>query len=276
MRDHPGDAGRLIELLDVQALGGDAFAGPLDTWFKPTHPFGGQSLAQALRAAAATIGAAQFPHSLHAYFIRAANPAEPIVYSVDRLKDGRGYSTRQVTASQQGRTTFLLTASFHQDEDGVELFSAGADPLTSVEPPSPDDPRWQRLPIGLDVLDASVKGPPAYTLWARASGPLPADRALHACALAYLSDLAPGPVSTTAIGLPPASLPVSVTELGATITSLDHSIWFHRPIQADAWLRVESEPVIARGGRGLVTGRIYDVAGALVASTSQELLIRSR
>lgn len=270
--DERTDAVRhLLDLLDVAPDGDDAFIGPSDGRMMRTHLFGGQVLAQALRSASATIEVAQYPNSLHAYFLRAGAPTDPVRFAVDRTRDGRGFSTRRVTASQDGRIIFVMMASFHQDEPGREFTLAARDIVR------PDDGAARRLPIGLDVIDGDLPaaepvGP--HLFWGRAAGPLPDDRVVHACVAAYLSDLGTGTAAATAVGidtgrtLPPGEPP------SLQMGSLDHALWFHRPLRADDWLFVHTKPLSTAGSRGVIAGSMHDSAGRQVASFNQELLVR--
>ncbi|QKG18932.1 acyl-CoA thioesterase [Actinomadura verrucosospora] len=265
MGDAPQDMTRLF---DLTALGGDAFAADSPSVGRP-RLFGGQVAAQALRAACRTAGGRP-PHSLHAYFIRPGAPEEPLRFEVARTRDGRSFSTRHVTASQDGKPLLELIASFHEPEDGYDWQRPGPSGT-----PAPEDlpahwtpPGFSRHPDGFEVR---VVDPPdedgfpvPQPFWIRTDGPVGDDPALHACLLAYLSDM--GMVSS-------ARAPGSPKRL-ATAVTLDHAMWFHRPPRADRWLLFSAEPVTNHGARGLARGTLHTADGTLVASIAQEALLR--
>jgi acyl-CoA thioesterase II len=252
--------------------------------------FGGQVLGQALSAAVQTVPAERHVHSLHAYFLRPGDVHKPIVYDVDRIRDGSSFTTRRVVAIQSGHAIFNLAASFQKDEPGF----VHQDEMPDV--PSPESlkteqeiaasledrlPRFLRKraaaerpfemrPVnpGVDPL-APAPQPARRAVWLRTAGKLPDDPALHRYLLAYASDY-------SFIGT--ALLPHGVTFLtpGMQIASLDHVMWFHQPFRVDEWLLHAMDSPAAYGARGLVRGRIFTRDGRLVASTAQEGLIRQR
>jgi acyl-CoA thioesterase II len=252
--------------------------------------FGGQVLGQALSAAAQTVPSTRAVHSFHAYFLRPGNVNKPIVYDVDRIRDGGSFTTRRVVAIQSGEAIFNLAASFQGEEPGFDHQA----PMPEAPPPESlltDRERAQklalRLPPGLrdkavgerpfemrtsdpedDPFFPSAQ-PPERQVWLRATAPLPDDPALHAYLLAYVSDH-----SFMTTSLKPHG--VSWLTPGLQVASLDHVMWFHRPFRVDQWLLYAMDSPSAHGGRGFARGRIYTQDGTLVVSTAQEGLIRQR
>lgn len=252
--------------------------------------FGGQVLGQALSAAVQTVPAERHAHSLHAYFLRPGDVSKPIVYEVDRIRDGSSFTTRRVVAIQSGHAIFNLAASFQKLEDGFEHQDAMPDVPAPETLPTEQErvaKYAQRLPKVLreravaersfelrpcEATDDPFLPSPAKasrSLWLRTSGKLPDDPALHRYLLAYASDYS---FLTTSL------LPHGVTWLtpGMQVASLDHVMWFHAPFRCDDWLLHVMDSQVARGARGLVRGRIFTRDGKLVASTAQEGLIRQR
>lgn len=260
---------RLRGALELKQLDSDLFEAP-PVGFRPTNRiFGGQVAAQALRAAALTVDGARNAHSLHCYFIRPGRPEEPVFLAVARTRDGRAFSTRHVSASQGGKPIFEMIASFHDAEPG-ERWQAGGPP--PVAPP--EDLPAARLPwlFGDDrsveirpVAPASTGSfPVSHPFWLRAALPDGAEPALHACVLTYLSDLA-----VVRAAIPPVAAPQYNLRV-----SLDHAVWFHRPPDVGRWLLYSMAPVAHFGARGLAQGSMWTAEGALVASVSQEVLLR--
>jgi acyl-CoA thioesterase-2 len=279
----------LVALLSLDHVDGDRFRGASQDLGWGTV-FGGQVLGQALAAAARTAPIDRLAHSLHAYFLLPGDVSSPITYEVDRTRDGASFSSRRVVARQGERAIFDSFASFQQEEPGLEH----ADPMPAVEPPEAYPTEEERLAAVIHTLPKLLRErataerpfeirpvvPPAEpiapppkparrSVWIRTRGELPADPRLHQALLAYASDYA---LLTTAL------LPHGVTWLtpGMKVASLDHAIWFHAPLRVDEWLLHDMESPVARGGRGLVRGRVFTRAGELVATTTQEGLIRSR
>ncbi len=278
----------LVELLALERIDRDLFRGDSQDlgW---GAIFGGQVLGQALSAAAQTVTADRPVHSLHGYFVRAGDVTRPIVYQVDRLRDGKSFTTRRVVAVQEGEAIFSLEASFQIHEEGFEH----QDSIPEV--PSPESLRSERdmalsvadrLPDGLRAIATaerpieirpveprdplhSMRSPPHRELWYRAIDALPDDPALHRYLLAYASDF-----SFLGTAMDPHG--VSWLTPGMQVTSLDHVMWFHRPFRFDDWLLYVVDSASASGGRGLVRGQFFDRAGRLVASAAQEGLIRKR
>jgi len=253
--------------------------------------FGGQALGQGLSAAIETVAADRRVHSLHAYFLRPGDVARPIVYEVDRIRDGRAFTTRRVVANQGGPAIFAMSCSFQIDEPGVEHQAAMppapapetlpteqqrlAPFLTTV----PDRVRTHLLaerPFEIRTVDqigddpfAPVRGEPRRLTWMRAVGALPDQPALHACLLAYVSDYHFGTTALAPHGL-------SWLSPSLQLASIDHVMWFHRPFRCDDWLLHAIDSPTAQAARSLVRGSVFTRDGRLVASTAQEGLIRSR
>ena len=276
----------LIELLSLERLEDNLFRGQSrDIGTK--YVFGGQVLGQALSAAQATLQAQRAAHSLHAYFLRAGDTASPIVYQVDRTRDGGSFSVRRVTAIQHGQPIFFLAASFQEHQQGAEH------QLTMPEVPKPEDidpappvPDAVRatLPIKVqrwlsrqgpfefrhvyprDELNPP-KRPPYQQVWFRLCERVGDSPELHRALLAYASDFHLLGTATFPHG-------ISYYHPNVQMASLDHALWFHRPFRADDWLLYSIDSPSAQGARGLARGQIFDRHGVLVASTAQEGMIR--
>jgi acyl-CoA thioesterase-2 len=275
----------LLALLELERLEENLFRG-LSPDEDQQRVFGGQVAAQALIAAGRTIEDQKNVHSLHSYFLRPGDPNVPIIYEVDRIRDGRSFTTRRVVAIQHGRAIFNLAASFHIDEPGPdhEMAMPGApDPETLptlAERVKPYEDRvgaetieWlsRERPIDSRPVEDPhwlLPGPrpAAQDVWIRANGPLPDDPLLHACVVVYASDLTL---------LDTATLPHAIWEDGQyMMASLDHAMWFHRPFRADDWLLYHQQSPSASGARGLALGYVFSRAGSLVITVIQEGLIR--
>jgi acyl-CoA thioesterase-2 len=278
--------GELIDLLQLERLEENLFRGQsrdIGTRFV----FGGQVLGQALSAAQRTVDPARAVHSLHAYFLRAGDIEAPIVYEVDRARDGKSFSVRRVVAIQHGQPIFNFAASFHVSEPGVEHQLDMPDvPAPEDLPPPPPVPAEElaRLPVKLqrwlgrrgafefrhvqprNELNPA-KRPPFQQIWFRLIDRAPDDATLHRALLAYASDF-------HLIGT--ATLPHGISYLHGNVqmASLDHALWFHRPFRVDEWLLYCCDSPSARGARGLARGLIYRRDGQLVAATAQEGMIR--
>jgi acyl-CoA thioesterase-2 len=247
--------------------------------------FGGQVAGQALVAAARTVDdTIRLVHSLHAYFLRPGDPAVPILYEVDRLRDGRSFSTRRVVAIQHGRAIFNLQASFHGFEEGPDHQLPMPEGL-----PEPDTlPDWhERMepyrdqlgeqyerarPIDVRYVDGdplSRKGAPSDSqrVWLRADGTLPEDPVVHACLVTYASDMTLLDTTVLPFGL-------AWDSPGMQMASLDHAMWFHRPFRADEWLLYDQRAISTGSARGLAGGAIFSRDGRLVVSVVQEGLAR--
>ncbi|MEM9409457.1 MAG: acyl-CoA thioesterase II [Acidobacteriota bacterium] len=256
-----------------------------------THVFGGQVLSQAIVAAARTVDADRQVHSIHAYFLRRGDWRRPILFEVDRIRDGKSFTTRRVVGIQHGRAIFNLSASFQVSEGGLSHQAPMPDvPGPEGLPTDEDhytalaekDPSIKRFAFRYQILDsrqvegihmfprgASEARPPRKSTWMRMKASLPDDPILHRALLSYMSDM--DFMSTTM--LPHSPVFVSQTIQGA---SLDHAMWFHRPFRVDEWLLFVKESPNAAGARGYVRGNFYSESGDLVASAVQECLIRLR
>ena len=279
----------LIELLSLERLEDNLFRGQSrDIGTK--YVFGGQVLGQALSAAQATVDGSngeRRAHSLHAYFLRAGNIEAPIVYEVDRTRDGGSFSVRRVTAIQHGRVIFFCAASFQAEEGGAEhqlsmpevpqpedIAPAPAVPAEVMGTLPPKVQRWlsRRGPFEFrhvyprDELNPP-KRPPFQQVWFRLSEPVGDSPELHRALLAYASDFQLLGTATYPHG-------ISYYQPNVQMASLDHALWFHRPFRADDWLLYSIDSPSAQGARGLARGQIFDRQGRLVASTAQEGLIR--
>jgi acyl-CoA thioesterase-2 len=277
----------LLTILDLEPLEVNLFRGrsPQTGW---QRVFGGQVIGQALVAALRTVEGRPC-HSLHAYFLLGGDPKVPIVYDVDRIRDGKSFTTRRVVAIQHGRAIFTMAASFHSDEPGLTHQAKMPDVPKPEDLPSeaelkakamammPDPVRryYEReRPIELRPVEFSrylgVKSEEArFHMWIRATGKLPDDPALHQCVLAYASDMTL---------LDSALVPHGRTVFEQTImaASLDHALWFHRPFRADEWLLYAQDSPNLAGARGFGRGLIFARDGTLVASVVQEGLLRER
>lgn len=275
----------LVELLKLERLEDNLFRGQSRD-IGTRYVFGGQVLGQALSAAQQTVDA-RTVHSLHAYFLRAGDIDAPIVYHVERSRDGKSFSTRRVTAIQHGQQIFGCAASFQVDEPGVEhqISMPEVPKPEELEPPDPIDAaalshipakmqRWLtdkgpfefRHVYPLDEI-RRPKRPPYQQVWLRLTDRIGDAPELHRAMLAYASDF-------HLIGT--ATLPhgISYLQPNVMMASLDHALWFHRPFRADEWLLYSCDSPSAQGARGLARGSFYTREGRLVASTAQEGLIR--
>ena len=280
-------ADALISILDLEHLQGNLFRGrgPEAGW---QRVFGGQVVGQALIAAARTVRE-RSAHSLHAYFLLPGDPQTPIDYEVDPIRDGSSFSTRRVVAFQRGKAIFSMSASFHREEPGLDHQIPMPDVPPPEELPSETELRdlyldnatdsvrryWQRKrPIELRPVDMRRYSgrpllKPVQEVWIRANGRLPDDPDIHRCVLAYASDMTLLDTSLFAHGR-------SVFDPDIQAASLDHAVWFHRPVRADDWLLYAEESPSASGGRGFTRGNLFTRDGLLVASVAQEGLIRPR
>ncbi len=278
----------LLETLDLEKLEENLYRGvsPKVGW---QRVFGGQVIGQALVAAQRTVESARRVHSLHGYFMRPGDPAVPIVYNVDRIRDGGSFTTRRVVAIQHGQAIFSMSASFQIIEAGLEHFLPMPAAPTPDELPSerqmaeqfighaPENVRryWQReRPIELRPVDLThyisrKKLDPAQKVWFRATASLPPDPAVQEAVLAYASDMTLLDTSLFAHGR-------AVFDPQLQVASLDHAMWFHRPFDLADWHLYSQDSPNSSGARGFTRGSIYSRDGALVASVAQEGLIRLR
>lgn len=267
---------RLYRSLTVQpvgAPGGDLFQGEaVDDWDEG-RIFGGLIVAQVVNAGTATVPPERRPHSLHGYFLRPVGSGQ-IEFRVSRVRDGKTFSTREIAASQNGKTVCSMTMSFHSDEEGDEyqIPMAGDIPSPDEVPTQEDEGPEPREPLPFDArwLGATDPGPDGtrrstHRAWYRTAPRLPDDPRLHSSVLAYFSDW-------TGSGGMPTRLEAWETTLAA---SLDHAIWFHRPARADEWVFVDVQALIQTGGRSYIRGTMHTEDGKLVLSMAQELLIRA-
>lgn len=266
MNQAPLDLSRAFVL---EPHGPDTFIGE-----SPPYPwgriYGGLVVAQALWAATLTVREEHPVHSLHAYFILGGDPAEPVRYEVDRLRNGRSFTTRQVTARQSGGAILTLTCSFQGREDGPQTQSPGF-PKDIAGPETVAD-GWGAGVLRRDILIES--DPPRSLCWAKFPHPLEDDPRLHACALAYLSDL--NPMSAIARSHPAVSAEDEDWPDRFMSASIDHAMWFHRPVRADDWLLIEMNGHGMLGTLGLATGPVFSADGTHLATVAQEGLMRGR
>jgi len=273
----------LVKLLDLEPIEVNIFRG-LSPDEERQRVFGGQVAGQALVAAARTVEPGRGVHSLHAYFLRPGDPTVPILYDVDRIRDGRSFTTRRVVAIQHGKAIFNLQASFQVHEVGLEH----QDGLPEGTPPPESLPDfrtrmapfrdrfgdWFDRPRPIDIRhvdwnppDRNQPLPPFQRVWLRADGTLPDDPVLHACVLTYASDMTL--LDTTL--LPHGGL---WHEPNVFMASLDHAMWFHRPFRADEWLLYSQDTPSASDGRGIARGMLHTADGRLAVTVVQEGLIR--
>jgi acyl-CoA thioesterase-2 len=278
---------QLLAILDIETLEENLFRGvsPQAGW---QRVFGGQVIGQALVAAYRTVNG-RAAHSLHGYFLRAGDPAVPIIYNVDRIRDGGSFSTRRVVAVQHGQAIFSMAASFHKPEPGLTHQIK----MPNVPPPDklpseaelkerlidrlPPQVRtyWEReRPIELRPVDitrylSQEKRAATQQVWIRANGTLGDDLALNQCVLAYASDFTLLDTALIAHGR-------FIFDPALMLASLDHAIWFHRHFRADEWLLYAQDSPNSGGGRAFCRGSLFTLSGELVASTAQEGLVRER
>jgi len=260
---------------------------------QPAMPrtFGGEVVAQALRAAGRTVPEDRPVHSLHAYFIRPGDPSEPVLFRVEETRDGGSFTTRRVVAQQHGVSILTMTSSFQRREEGIVHQSPAtdapppesfADPDAALAAMDDDTRAWFQtlstlVPVEVRFVDrplriAAVRGQPAplrQRFWLRTRQRLPAEPLVHACAAAYASDLLLLSAAAAHHGL-------VVGQPGIQTASLDHAVWFHDAFRADDWLLYDQESHWAGGGRALCRGLLFNRAGTLVASVTQEGLLRRR
>ncbi|MBO8201072.1 acyl-CoA thioesterase II [Streptomyces smyrnaeus] len=283
----------LLELLDLERVEQDIFRGSSRPAVVP-RVFGGQVAAQALVAACRTVPAGRLPHSLHAYFLRSGDPGAHIVYTVDRIRDGRSFTTRRVVAVQHGQPIFHLSASFQAHEEGMEHqepMPQAPDPETLptaeeivpryrelfTDPQVPERLLRARAAVDLRYVEEPPFGrvgrpsEPRSQVWFRTNGKLDGeldDPMLHICLATYVSDMTLLDSVLLAHGR-------GGWAVGDVVgASLDHAMWFHRPFRADEWLLYDQESPTAQGGRGLAKGRIFTRDGRLVVSVIQEGVVR--
>ncbi len=274
----------VLDALDLERLDADTFTG--SNLARPGgRVFGGQVLAQSLLAAARTVDGERLPHSVHGYFLRAGDVDVPITFVVERLRDGRSFTARRTHALQGGAPILAMTASFQEQQAGLEHADS---PPTSAPPP-------EAVPSAVDVLgsmahplaefwtqtnafdlrhveesiylDPSASATDRQMVWMRTRGPVPDDQVLHRALLAYACDQVMLEPLLRRHGL-------SWATEGLSIASLDHAMWWHRDVAVDQWLLYVQSAPSAQGGRGLGAARVYDLEGTLVASIAQEGMLR--
>jgi acyl-CoA thioesterase II len=284
----PSAITNLLAILDLERIEENLFRGvsPQDGW---QRVYGGQVLGQALVAAVRTVPEERVAHSLHAYFLLPGDPKVPIIFQVERLRDGGSFTTRRVTGIQHGKAMFAMSASFQKSEPGLdhqikmpkvpmpEDLPSEKELLKIFEGDIPDDIRnyWKReRPIEMRPVDVSrflkrTKGVAEQSIWMRATGKLPDAFPLHQCVLAYASDFTLLDTALIAHGK-------LMFDHDMQMASLDHALWFHRPFRADDWLLYVQDSPSSQHGRGVCRGSVYTREGMLVASVVQEGLIRQR
>jgi acyl-CoA thioesterase-2 len=277
----------LLTILDLETLEENLFRGrsPQVGW---QRVFGGQVIGQALVAAVRTVEDRP-PHSMHAYFLLPGDPKVPIIYDVDRIRDGKSFTTRRVTARQHGHPIFSMLVSFHSDEPGLdhqakmpdvpppEKLPGESDVRDRIMPQMPDPVRryYERerpielRPVEYERFRATHYPERKIHKWIKTTGKLPDDPAIHQCVLAYASDM-----TLLDTALAPHGRTLFEKEFMAA--SLDHALWLHRPFRADEWLLYAQDSPNLHGGRGFSRGLIFKRDGTLVASVAQEGLVRMR
>jgi acyl-CoA thioesterase-2 len=278
----------LISILDLEELDLNLFRGrsPQNGW---QRVYGGQVIGQAMVAAVRTVEPSRLAHSLHAYFLLPGDPKVPIIYDVDRMRDGKSFTTRRVTARQHGHPIFSMLVSFHGQEEGLEHQAPMPDVPPPEELPSEKEVRAKILPtlpeavrryyererpiemrpVEFDRYTGKKYPDGRFHVWIKINGALPDNLPMHQCALAYASDM--------------TLLDAALTPHGRTLfekefmaASLDHALWLHRPFRADEWLLYAQDTPSLQGSRGFARGLIFTRDGKLVASVAQEGLVRLR
>jgi acyl-CoA thioesterase-2 len=277
----------LLETLNLETLELNLFRGRTPG-SRGQRVFGGQVIGQALVAACRTVDVgARPPHSLHAYFLLGGDPNVPIIYDVDRIRDGKSFTTRTVKAIQHGQAIFSMSVSFHVEEAGFshqaempkvptpDKLPTDAEIRRDIFPKLPETVRRffeRERPIEMRPVDYDRylgKKNTGYNIWFRGIAKLPDDRAIHQCVLAYASDMALLDASLIPHGR-------SVFDRGIMAASLDHALWFHRPFRADEWMLYSQDSPNSSGARGFSRGMIFSADGTLIASVAQEGMIRER
>lgn len=278
----------LIELLDLEKIEENLFRGqsPAYGW---QRVYGGQVLGQALVAAGRTVDQERAAHSLHAYFLIGGDPGHPIIYEVERIRDGGSFTTRRVMAIQHGRPIFAMSVSFHKPEESYDHHAKMPDVPAPEDLPSEQELRDQLLPslpanmrsywqherpIEMRPTDISrylnrQEREPAQSIWLKANGQLPDDPKLHQCVMAYASDFTLLDTALIAHGK-------LLFDTDIQLASLDHAMWMHRPARIDEWMLYVQDSPSAGGGRGFCRGSLFSRDGLLIASTTQEGLVRRR
>ncbi len=278
----------LLHILDLEQLEQDLFRGvsPDIGW---QRVYGGQVLGQALVAAARTVKGDRQPHSLHAYFLIGGDPSHPIIYDVERTRDGGSFTNRRVKALQHGRTIFSMSVSFHGQEDSYDHQSempdvpapedlpSVADMMTKLMDRLPENMQryWKKKhPVDMRPVEFTrylnrEPHEPVQNIWMRTNGTLPDNPELHKCVLAYASDFTLLDTALIAHGK-------LLFDSDIQLASLDHALWFHRPFRVDEWLLYSQDSPSAFGSRGFCRGSVFNRQGQLVASVTQEGLMRRK
>jgi acyl-CoA thioesterase-2 len=261
-----------LSLLDVEELDRDLYRARNPQVGRRRVLYGGQVLAQALRAAAATVSPDRFPHSLHGYFLRPGQVDRPTILHVNRDRDGRSFSARHVVAVQDSQVILSVSVSFHVDEPGVDVEIPPEPEVASPVGLIAADPQGslgefvEIFEFGLlererQLTDRYWTNP--RQIWMRTRGPVGSDRVVHACVQTYASDISTGFGDLGLPIMPPAGGP-----------TIDHSLWFHRRLDTQDWFLLDQAPVVSAGARGLYQGGLYDQARRRCTSLAQEILTR--
>ena len=278
----------MLDILDLEELDLNLFRGrsPQAGW---QRVYGGQVIGQALVAAVRTVDSSRPPHSMHAYFLLPGDPAIPIIYDVDRIRDGKSFTTRRVTARQHGHPIFSMLVSFHTDEPGLdhqakmpevpppESLPNESEMRKAMLPTMPDPVRryYERerpielRPVEFERYAGKKVAEGRFHVWIRATSRLPDDLAIHQCVLAYASDM-------TLLDAALAPHGRTLLEKEFMAASLAHALWLHRPFRADDWLLYAQDSPNMHGSRAFSRGLIFTRNGTLVASVAQEGLVRLR
>lgn len=287
-KDEASITTELLTILDLERLEDNLFRG-VSLWEGWQRVYGGQVLAQALTAGMRTVDGARQVHSLHSYFLLGGDPKHPIIYEVEKLREGGSFSTRRVKAIQHGSVIFIMSASFHKEERGFdhaaempdvvgpeELMSASALVAERIEKiPTSMREYWSRpqpfdmRPVDIGRYLESGARPPQQYIWIKSTAALPDDPRVHRAVLAYLSDFTLLDTALIAHGK-------TLFDTDVQLASLDHALWFHRPMRTDEWLLYAQDSPSASGARGFCRGQVFTRDGLLVASTVQEGLMRRR
>lgn len=266
---------RIEEVLELEQIDRDIYRGaPIETILQRT--FGGQVAGQSLVSAVRTVDPEYQVHSLHAYFLRPGKPKVPTVYRVERIREGRSFRTRRVNAVQDGEIIFVMSASFHRGDEGIEHSDQMPPVPAADELPDPQNhpkyrdrwelkewSNWDLRIVPKEQTELHPRLASQQRVWMRYRAPLPDDQTTHVCTLAYMSDM---------MLLGSALVPHPRAQV--QMASLDHAMWFFRPFRADEWLLYDQVSPFAGGGRSFTQGRIFDANGTLVAAVAQEGLTR--
>jgi acyl-CoA thioesterase II len=264
----------LASILSLEEIGADFWRAWSPLGRMRDDIFGGQVAGQALRAAGLTVGPDRLPNSVHGYFLRRGQAALPLELFVERVRDGRNYTSRRVDVRQEGRTIFAMLASFHVGEPGAEYDHVMPTGVPRPEALPAADPAMDWLPA-VEVRHVDVEGP-QVRWWGRLREPLPPDPLLHCAALLYASDLRAGGAAMAAVGWgwPRPAGDDSVPRIVGSFGSLDHALWFHRIPEIDDWIFCTVRAMTVRDARGLVVGELFAADGRHLATFTQEVFMR--